>query len=163
MLIGILSDTHGQHLAVRRAVALFDQLGVEHIIHCGDVGGETVFDELVGWRCTFVWGNMDRRPGRLLGYLDNVGIPVPAEMPTMIELGGKRFAIFHGHEPSFARAAINLDVDYILHGHTHAPRDETLNGKRIINPGALHRVHRRTVATLETVSDELTFHEIREV
>ena len=163
MLIGIISDTHGQHLLVRRAVALFDRLGVEHIVHCGDVGGEIVFDELVGRRCTFVWGNMDRRPRRLLGYLESVGIRVPAETPTMLELGGKRFAVFHGHENGFTRAAINLDVDYILHGHTHAARDEIVNGKRVINPGALHRAARRTVATLNTTNDELTFHEIREV
>lgn len=162
VLIGILSDTHGQYLGTHRAVALFDKLGVEHIIHCGDVGGESVFDELLGRPCTFVWGNMDRRDGGLLAYLQCVGIPVPTEVPTRIKLDGKRIAVFHGHERGFQRAVRTLDVDCLLHGHSHVVRDEIHGGKRIINPGALHRARRKTVAVLDTTNDELTFYEIHE-
>ena len=77
-----------------------------------------------------------------------------------IELGGKRFAIFHGHERGFENAPYTLDVDYILHGHSHVARDETLNGIRIINPGALHRARPKSFATLETSTDELLFYEL---
>ena len=160
MLIGILSDTHGQHMVVRQALALFDKLGVEHIIHCGDVGGETVFDQLVGRPCMFVWGNMDRQDAGLLAYLDAVGLSIPTDIPTRIELDGKRIAVFHGHERGFQRAVDSLAVDYIMHGHSHAARDERRGAKRIINPGALHRTRRKTVAVLDTASDELTFYEI---
>lgn len=160
MLIGLLSDSHGQHEAVRRAVSLFDTLGVEHIIHCGDVGGIAVFDELVGRPCTFVWGNTDIVNAGVLAYLDTVGIPAPSELPTRIELGGKRFAVFHGHERNFDEAPRRLDVDYILHGHTHLRRDDRVHGKRIINPGALYRARCKTVATLDTTIDKLRFHEI---
>ena len=162
VLIGILSDTHGQHLSTRHAMALFDDLGVEHVIHCGDVGGESVFDELVGRPCTFVWGNTDRRDGGLAAYLQIVGIVVPREVPTRIELDGKRIAVFHGHERGFQRAVDTLPVDYLLHGHSHVARNETRGGKRIINPGALYRARRKTVAVLDTTNDELTFYEIRD-
>lgn len=161
MLIGILSDTHGRYLAVRQAMALFDRLGIGHVIHCGDVGGTEVFDELVGRPCTFVWGNMDRPDAGLLAYLQSVGIPAPKEVPVRLELDGKTFAVFHGHERGFDRAIDTLDVDYILHGHTHTARDETQSGKRIVDPGALHHTRRKTVATLEPGTGELTFHEIR--
>lgn len=176
LLVGILSDSHGRHLAVRAAMALFDKLGVSHVIHCGDVGSPAVFDEMIGRPCTFVWGNMDFPEDGLLTYAQSLGLPIPQEVPVRLELGGKRFAVFHGHEPGFdtaiqaarkrcsprsSRASV-LTVDYILHGHTHVACDEKYNGKRVINPGALHRAARKTVATLDTETDQLTFHEIRQ-
>lgn len=157
MLIGILSDSHGRHLMVRRAMTLFDEVSVEHVIHCGDVGGTNVFDELVGRPCTFVWGNMDDAWGGLAAYLTTVGLSAPREVPTRLTLDGKTFAVFHGHERGFNAAVNSLDVDYILHGHTHTARDVRRGATRIINPGALHRAREKTVATLDTRSDELLF------
>jgi len=160
MLIGICSDTHGQADLVRRALAVFDQAGVQRIVHCGDVGGQAVFDELVGRQVRFVWGNTDL-PGDGVGaYLRTVGIPEPTGVPLRLEWAGRRIAVFHGHEPGFRHAAERLGVDYILHGHTHACRDERIGEVRVINPGALHRARRKTVATLDLATDELHFHEV---
>ena len=160
MLIGILSDSHGQYLMVRRALARFAELGVEHLIHCGDVGGTEVFDELVDQPVTFVWGNMDFPEAGLLTYLQTVGLNVPNGEPARLRLDDKTFAVFHGHERGFHRAVESLDVDYILHGHTHTVRDDRRGRTRIINPGALYRASRKTVATLDAVADKLTFHTI---
>ena len=160
MLVGILSDSHGKHLTVRRAIELFDRLGVEHIIHCGDVCGMAVFDELVDRPCTFVWGNMDFPDDALMAYLDSIGLAAPQAEPTRVNLDGKSFAVFHGHEGGFHNAVDTLQVDYLLHGHTHITRDESRGITRIINPGALQRAKVKTVATLDTGTDQLTFHEI---
>lgn len=161
MLVGILSDSHGRHLMVRRAVDLFDRLDVGHFIHCGDVGTANVFNELVGRPLTFVWGNTDEPSGKLLAYLDGVDITPPETVPARVVLEGKRFAVFHGHERAFEHAD-RLDVDYVLHGHSHERRDERIGRVRFINPGALHRARVRTVATLDTATDQLVFHEIGE-
>ncbi len=161
MLIGILSDSHGRGAAVRQAMVLFDKLGVEHVIHCGDIGGTAVFDELVGRPCTFVWGNMDCPDSGLAAYLHTVGIRPPDGVPLRLTLDGKTFAVFHGHERGFNRAVATLAVDYILHGHTHVVRDERRQQTRIINPGALHRARRKTVATLNTTTGELVFRTIQ--
>jgi hypothetical protein len=167
MLLGLLSDSHGRHLTVRRAIELFADLGVEHVIHCGDICGDHVFDELAGRSLTFVWGNMDEVDAGLLAYLNVLGISAPNAVPTRLTLDDKRFAIFHGHEREFAYAErdnfATLGVDYVLHGHTHVPRDEKLNGVRIINPGALHRARAKTVAVLDTVRDVLSYREIDDV
>lgn len=162
MLVGILSDSHGRHLAVRAAVALFRRLGAGHIIHCGDVGPERVFDELAESPCSFVWGNCDVPSSGLIAYVETLGIAPPNGVPLTLTLDDKRFAVFHGHEQPFGRALRALDVDYILHGHTHIARDEKMADRRIINPGALHRAREHTVATLDTAADKLTFFEIRE-
>ncbi len=160
MQIGILSDSHDDPFPVRKALALFDSLGVTHLIHCGDVGGQGVFDEFVGRALTFVWGNTDVYDGSTLAYLETVGLRTPTEVPTTVTLDDKRFAVFHGHENGFDAAPHRLKVDYICHGHSHLRRDEHVNGIRIINPGALHRARVLTVATLDTTTDELTFHTI---
>jgi len=163
MLIGLMSDSHGRHLAVRKAVELFDSLGAERIIHCGDVGGIEVFDEVAGRPFDFVWGNMDEPDDGLIAYLRTLGITPPDEPPVHLGFNGKTAALCHGHEPTFGAALRTLDVDYLFHGHTHVARDEVFRGKRIINPGALFRVPCKTVATLDTYSAELRFHEIQGV
>ncbi|MBN1512169.1 MAG: YfcE family phosphodiesterase [Phycisphaerae bacterium] len=158
MLIGILSDSHGRHLTVRRAVGLFDRLGVDLIVHCGDIGDESVLDELAGHPCRFVWGNMDQ-PGRGVdAYLGSTGIPVPNGNP--IEADGKTILIFHGHERAFHKAVSDEAADYILHGHTHQKRDERIGRCRVINPGALHRATPKSVATLDTATDTVVFYDI---
>jgi len=160
VLIGILSDSHGRHRAVRAALALFDELRVAHVIHCGDVGGVEVFDELVGRACTFVWGNTDTTGASTIAYLRTVGLAPPHAVPTRLKLAGRRIAVFHGHEHEFRRYHANASLDYIFHGHTHQRRDERIGKVRIINPGALHRAAIKTVATLDLASDDLKFHEI---
>lgn len=42
--------------------------------------------------------------------------------------------------------------------HTHTASNETLSGRRTINPGDLHRARRETVAMLDTATDELAFY-----
>ena len=157
MLVGILSDSHGRHLRVRRAMSLFREAGVRQVIHCGDVGGGDVFEEVVGIPFAFVWGNTDDAWGGLSTYVEGLGLAVPHEVPTRLSLDGKTFAVFHGHEPGFGTAEASLDVDYLLHGHSHEARDDRRGGTRIINPGALHRAREKTVAILDTETDDLQF------
>jgi len=162
MLLGILSDSHGHVGPVRRALALFDRKGVEHVIHCGDVGGREVLDELVGRPCHFVWGNTDYGPfdPSMRTYVEAMGLPWPEIIPLRLQLAGKRILVFHGHEQNMMESLSRLQADYILHGHTHQTRDERRGTTRIINPGALHRARPLTVATLNLNTDELEFIEI---
>ncbi|MEK6674297.1 MAG: YfcE family phosphodiesterase [Planctomycetota bacterium] len=160
MLVGILSDSHGRVEAVRAALKLFDNFGVGHIVHCGDVGGVEVFDEFIGRLFTFVWGNTDSVDIRIESYLESCSIPAPTVIPTRIEIDGKKFAVFHGHEREADGDLQRFGVDYVLHGHSHEKRDERFGNVRVINPGALHRCARKTVATLDLGNDRLEFHAI---
>lgn len=160
MILGILSDSHGDVAPVRRALELFDKLGVESIIHCGDVGGEDVFAQFTGRKFWFVWGNTDLLTSGLQAYLKTAGMDAPIHVPLRLELDGRRFAVFHGHEAPFSRAHLQPDADIILHGHTHVQRDEMIGRCRMINPGALHRARVKTVATLDIPRNLLEFHAI---
>ncbi|MHC4441949.1 MAG: metallophosphoesterase family protein [Planctomycetota bacterium] len=156
MKIGIISDSHGRVQAVRQALGLLTDAGAEGIIHCGDLGGLEVLDELAGRPCWFVWGNMDRPNPAWRKHLEALELPWPT-IPMEITLEGKRLAIFHGHEPEFAKAIKTASYDYLFHGHSHR-REDYLRGKmRVINPGALQRVREKTVALLDLKNDRLEF------
>jgi uncharacterized protein len=160
LIVGVMSDTHGHYLAAREAIKHFNRIGVGHVIHCGDVGGQEVFGELMGPPLTFVWGNTDTSNDGIVAYLKATGFQVPDGVPARVELGGKKFAVFHGHEPQF-RACKQLDVDFVLYGHTHEADVEVLNGKCFVNPGALFRANPKTVATIDTATNDIQFHEVK--
>ncbi|HRX86443.1 MAG TPA: metallophosphoesterase family protein [Phycisphaerae bacterium] len=161
MILGLLSDSHGRADRVRQALALLDERGAQTFIHCGDIGGVDVFEEFVGRDLRFVWGNCDVPTQAVNAYLQTVGLTAPAASPLELTLAGRTIQVFHGHEPQFRTALAHPNTDYILHGHTHAARDERVSRTRIINPGALQRAAAYTVATLNLADDVLEFHELR--
>lgn len=137
-------------------------LGATQFAYCGDVCGESVLDALAGQPVTMVWGNNDIGERSLYDYARVVGLATPSVAPAMLELGGRKLAIFHGHEEAFAkvyRAATRDDIALIdrliggarivLYGHTHLAADDQIGPLRFINPGALQRASVYTVATLE--------------
>ncbi len=159
MKIGIMSDSHGRIEAVRSALSLLDEAGVEAVVHCGDVGGFDVLEELAGRRAWFVWGNTDYPSPAWRGEIETLGFAWP-EGPLSFTLAGRRIAVFHGHERAFGHAVREASYDYLLHGHTHKRDDYRIGGMRVINPGALHRASVRSVATLDLAADDLTFIEL---
>jgi hypothetical protein len=156
MLVGIMSDSHGDAAATAQAVALLTRRGARKLFHCGDLCGRAVLDELAGHDCTFVWGNCDAPSPVLRRYVAALGLSWP-RCPASAAVDGKTIAVYHGHEPAFAKASQEPGLDYIFYGHTHKCADHHENGCRFINPGALHRASVRTVALLDLETDALTF------
>lgn len=157
MLIGIMSDSHGDAAATARAIKTLTDRGAEYFIHCGDICGDNVLAELAGRPYTFVWGNCDDPTPLVKKYVQSLGLPWP-QQPVRIELAGKTIAVYHGHERGFAVATeIDHDFDYLFHGHTHKRADRRVGECRIINPGALYRANPRTCALLNLVTDKLDF------
>lgn len=157
MILGILSDSHGDAERTGRALRLLEERGAERFVHCGDICGDDVLAEFVGLELWFVWGNCDHPDASMNRYVGSLGLQPPGGVPLRLELGGKRIAVFHGHERELERFD-PADVDYLLHGHTHVRRDARIGGTRFINPGALHRAAEYSVATLDLASDTLAFH-----
>jgi uncharacterized protein len=157
MLIGILSDTHGKVAATRAALALLRGAGAESYIHCGDVGGEETFDLLAGLPLDFVWGNCDFDTPGLRRYAETLGLKCHGDFADL-ELDGRRIAVTHGDNPAILkRITSQKRHQYLLHGHTHVARDTMIDGIRWINPGAVHRAPRPSVAVLDTQSDSVRF------
>lgn len=148
MKIGLISDTHG-HLDPR-IPGLF--AGVEHILHAGDIGGESLLDELRAIApVTAVPGNTDHDLRH--------GSSRAVERRT---LGGKTFLVIHvGRPQDLADEARRIifdgdKPDVVVYGHTHHPERLIENGVLFINPGSASQPrlrHPRTVAVAEIHPD----------
>lgn len=156
MILGILSDSHGKAQITQRAVALLVDSGAEQLVHCGDVGSELVLQELSLKPALVVWGNCDYDRAPLRRFAQALGITI-ADGHGELTCSRGLIGVFHGHEIEFKNAIHSGRYCYILHGHSHCCRDERLGQTRVINPGALYRVASKTVALLDTDSDQLEF------
>ncbi|MDZ4831768.1 MAG: YfcE family phosphodiesterase [Phycisphaerae bacterium] len=143
--LGILSDSHGQHLRVRRAVQLLQEQGATHFVHLGDLG-ERELDELAGLPVRVVFGNCDDER-TLERYARSLEIEV-LHPGGCFEFEGRRIGVTHGHLLDELDRLFRAQVDFLLHGHTHQRSDATVDGVRVINPGALHRATPHTAAIL---------------
>lgn len=142
-VVGLISDTHGTlSEAARRALD-----GVDHIVHAGDVCSASVLMQLEAIApVTAVAGNCDR-PG---GALD-------LEPVVRVSIAGVRFLVIHdladlGELPD--------DVDVVVCGHSHRPREEWHGNTLVVNPGSASQrrsMPHRTVALLELRDGGHTF------
>ncbi len=157
MIAGILSDTHGRADMARRAVAKLIDNKAEYLIHCGDVGGTDVLDAMAGYRSMFVFGNNDCDSEDLARHAKFLGIACGGTHGKL-SLGGKLAVVTHGDDHRLIRQLLQQQqIDYLFLGHTHEMLDRREGRVRIINPGALYRAAVKTVAVLDTESDDLRF------
>ena len=158
MIVGLLSDTHGQHAIAKAGIAMLRLGGAQVLIHSGDVGGTDILDLLAGdVPAYFVFGNNDWDREELQSHAGRVGVTclgVAGDVP----LGGRVAVVLHGDVHSVKRQALGRgDVAYVFQGHTHVPKDERVGDVRVINPGALHRAAVKTVALLNTEDGALRY------
>lgn len=122
----VLADTH-DHLPPR-----LEELaaGVDEIWHLGDVCAPSLLEQVrkAGPPVTIVRGNCD----------SETAWPLLADLAR----NGVRFRLIHIPP---ARTPENIDV--VLHGHTHVPRDERREGVRFLNPGCVTRPNRGAAAS----------------
>lgn len=160
--IGLLSDSHGQIVTTRHAVARLREQGIDLMIHLGDFESDAILDELVPGpddppvRLTL--GNVDRdHAGQRIRYATHLGLTIDPIM-GQVDLPGDRLVLFtHGDDPTCWLEAKNRQAAYFCHGHTHRRTDRLDGTTRVINPGALFRCDKPTVAILDLADDSLTF------
>ena len=128
MRIGVFSDSHGDISAARR---FFNSLApLDAMFHLGDYAADgEKLSKLFSCPVYAVRGNCDFRSDE------------PLE--RVVDLGGKRFLLLHGHQYYYAEAMLyrgeEVQADMILYGHTHMP-DLSADGPRLLlNPGSLSR------------------------
>lgn len=168
--LGLLSDTHGRAEIARDAVEMLLDHGADILIHLGDVGTVAVIDALAAVRpgthqpieSHLVFGNCDWESKPLAKYARGLGVTVHEPAGELL-IDDKRVAFTHGHLHAVMDHAIGNRVDYLLHGHTHLQADDVVRQTRVINPGALFRASRHTVALLTPGTGELQVLEVASV
>lgn len=168
--LGLLSDTHGRAEIAREGVELLLEHGADMLIHLGDVGSVQVIDAMAATHSStgqmieahLVFGNCDWEAKALSRYAQDLGVIVHDQVGE-ITVDGKRTVFTHGHINSVMEHAIETGANYLLHGHTHVQCDEKIGQTRVINPGALFRAKRHTVALLTPGSGALQVLEVASV
>lgn len=159
MKLGILSDSHGHADRTARAVEALIQAGAQTLIHLGDFERVEAIDPLAGFDAHVVFGNCDWDINSLSEYARGLGLSVDHPMGEL-RCDDRVVAFTHGHLQGLMEQAMRGGVDYLLYGHTHTPADDRVGDTRVINPGALFRARRYTVAVLDTAADNLQFIEL---
>ena len=160
MIIGIMSDTHANHARTAKAASLLKSAGIAHLLHCGDVGAESILFDLIEAfspaPITAVAGNVDLYDEAILNFPSESGATLHPRLAELT-LAGKSIAILHGDDAhALDRATLTDTYDYVFTGHTHVAKDETIGKTRVINPGAVHRSASPSVATLDLETGRLT-------
>lgn len=118
--IFVLADTHNRLPETVKEIAR----SADEIWHLGDVCAESILDELrgIGPPVTVVRGNCDSN----------------SEWPLVVDLvrSGLKFRLQHIPPDDTPE-----NVDVVLHGHTHVPRNERRGGVRYLNPGCVTRAN----------------------
>ena len=146
MRIGVISDTHGDVQAWRRATERFD--GSDLILHAGDVlyhpprippgtGYDTMgLADLINSSeipVVIARGNVDPEVCEEI-------LRIPAMSPyAFVEFGGLRIVVTHGHTltaDSLGALAERYCADVLVTGHTHIPVVERIGRAIHVNPGS---------------------------
>ena len=154
MRVGVVSDTHDNLRNVARIVALLNGVGVDRVVHTGDVTQVKTLEVLAGLAAPLygVWGNNDLPRDVLEAASTDLGFDFAT---SGRELRWSQRRILVVHDPREIRERLN-GHHLVLHGHDHRRRVELRAGSLIVNPGecAGHQEGRNAVAVVELVSLE---------
>jgi putative phosphoesterase len=158
MRIGIMSDSHDNLPAIEKAVTLFNDQGVDRVIHAGDYVAPFTFKILSRLNVPLfgVFGNNDGEKNGLLKVATGVG--EIHEPPAVFNHAGFPIAVVHDLEQ--LPQADRSDYRVIIYGHNHQYRIDEGNPV-LINPGETGGwlTGRGTVALLdiETMKAEIHY------
>ncbi len=119
--IGVISDTHG----LLRPEALTMLMGVDSIVHAGDIGGPNILEKLQTVApVTSVRGNNDKGPWAEV---------IPETL--MLNVRGHTIHVLHDvSQIDLSPAAAGVAV--VISGHSHKPEIIERDGVLFVNPGS---------------------------
>ena len=128
MKIIIMSDNHGQKMALQKVFEYYQSEPEVQFIHCGD--SEFPYEDAIFQECLRVTGNCDY----------DTNYPEVA----VLEAKGIRFLVTHGHMQAvnsgvyrLAKFAKEQGAQVAFYGHTHKLYEETYEGVLCINSGSV--------------------------
>ncbi len=149
MIIGIVSDTHGQIEYTRRAINVLESLDVRQVLHCGDIGSPSIVPLFDGWPTHFVFGNVDHDEQGLRSGIEAAGQSCHGRFGSL-ELEGRRIALLHSDDGRRFRETIASDEwDLVCYGHTHVAEQHHEQRTLVLNPGALYRATPHSLAVVD--------------
>lgn len=165
MQIGILSDTHDNVEAVERATTIFEEEGVEVLVHCGDYIAPPVISSFDGFEVHGVLGNNDGEIAGLHAAFDALG--GESELHgrfAELTFDGLTFAVLHGESLAEVQSIADAETyGYVCYGHHHEREHREVGRTTLLNPGAHFptvTAENRTVAIVDTETESVRFREL---
>lgn len=130
MRIGLITDSHDRLPALQAALDRFQSLGIDTILHAGDLVAPFAAKLLAGYPGTVhvVYGNNDGERRGLKSVLPQI-----QDGPLLLDLGGRRVLMHHFID--WCHDAQLDEADVVFTGHTHEVAIEQHDDKLLINPG----------------------------
>lgn len=134
MRIGVVSDTHNNLTNVRRIVELFNEAGVERVVHTGDITQPRTLEIFANLAAPLfgVFGNNDQERDGLDAAARELDFHF-VDPPLGLEWAGRRLVVVH--DPLELDRFDPQDYDVILHGHTHRQTISYEGDQLTFNPG----------------------------
>jgi putative phosphoesterase len=155
-MIGIVSDTHGHVAYARAALRVLEGFEIEQVIHCGDIGSVEVVELFGNWPTHFVLGNVDSEAGRLRAAIERAGQRFHGRFGSL-QVDGQSIAFLHGDDARLLRETIDGgQYDLVCYGHTHVAEQHRQGKTLVVNPGALYRAERHSIAVARLDGLEVT-------
>jgi len=144
MKIGVISDTHDNLASMLTALAIFKEDEVELIVHCGDwvapFAVKFFSDNSGDIPVKGVFGNNEGDTKSIVLKNQKLAKPVELAMRKALEFqvpGGAWLVACHGEDTAVLEALIrSRKYQAVFTGHTHAVRNELIDGVRVLNPGS---------------------------
>ena len=156
MLLGIVSDTHGHVPLTRSAVHMLESLEVDAVVHCGDIGTPEVVAQFRAWPTHFVLGNVDSNERELQEAIAGISGFFHGRFADL-EFAGRRVAVLHSDDSKrFLQTIAGQEFDLVCYGHTHVAELHRQGKTLVVNPGALYRASRHTIAIARLPELEVT-------
>lgn len=130
MRIGVISDTHGDRVAIRQVVRKVTDVAMW--LHAGDCSQDAEYlKSLVNVPVVAVRGNCDGQTN--------------AKIDEFVEVAGRQIWLTHGHRYGVKQGTQGLvewgkvyEVDVVVYGHTHIVDNRWCEGIFLFNPGSTY-------------------------
>ena len=134
MRIGVVSDTHNNLKNCAKIVELFNESGVERVVHTGDITQAKTIEVLAGLKAPLfgVFGNNDQERQSLTEMIDKFGFSF-VDPPFCLNWAARRICVVH--DPLEFSMVDESDFDFLLHGHTHRYTHVINDNQLLFNPG----------------------------
>ena len=135
MKVGVVSDTHDNLKNCNKIVELFNEAGVDRVIHTGDITQAKTLEIFAGLNASLwgVFGNNDiGERDSLTSAVNQFGFEF-IEPPMTLHWLGKKMVVVH--DPLELSMVNPADYDIILHGHTHRKTIKYDGDQLTFNPG----------------------------
>lgn len=165
MLIGVMSDSHDNLVAIAKALNVFREKDVDILIHLGDIISPFTFSKILEFpaKILVVTGNNDGDVFKLKEMAMKGGA-ILKQFMFITSIEDKQLLLIHGHgsreytKTLVYSLASSGQYNMILYGHTHEVDTTYVGSTLVLNPGEVcgYLTNRQTVAIVDTTTMKYT-------